>query len=75
MKKAAHVKGKPKHSLYKGRRDRKNGTQSAAIVRRLKMYKLRPARKSKGHILLNEYQSNALPTTRIQPDRRWFGNT
>jgi hypothetical protein len=22
-----------------------------------------------------EYQSRALPTTRIQPDRRWFGNT
>jgi nuclear GTP-binding protein len=22
-----------------------------------------------------EYQSSDLPTTRIQPDRRWFGNT
>lgn len=26
-------------------------------------------------ILLQEYQSKELPSTRIQPDRRWFGNT
>jgi nuclear GTP-binding protein len=74
-KKAAPVKGKPKHSLDEGRRDGKNGTRTAATVRRLKMYKSRPVRNSKGHILSNEYQSKALPTTRIQPDRRWFGNT
>ncbi|KAG0588334.1 hypothetical protein KC19_2G235500 [Ceratodon purpureus] len=74
-KKAAPVKGKPKHSLDEGRRDGKNGTRSAATVRRLKMYKSRPVRNSKGHMLSNEYQSKALPSTRIQPDRRWFGNT
>ena len=74
-KKAAPVKGKPKHSLDEGRRDGKNGTRTSATVRRLKMYKSRPVRNSKGHVLSNEYQSKALPSTRIQPDRRWFGNT
>ncbi|CAK9867986.1 unnamed protein product [Sphagnum jensenii] len=73
--KGAAVKGKPKHSLDEGRRDGKNGTRTAATVRRLKMYKSRPIRNSKGHMLYNQYQSKALPSTRIQPDRRWFGNT
>lgn len=27
------------------------------------------------HACVQEYQSKDLPTTRIQPDRRWFGNT
>jgi nuclear GTP-binding protein len=71
--KGAAVKGKPKHSLDEGRRDGKNGTRTAATVRRLKMYKSRPIRNSKGHMLYNQYQSKALPSTRIQPDRRWFG--
>jgi hypothetical protein len=73
IKGGAAVKGKPKHSLDEGRRDGKNGTRTAATVRRLKMYKSRPVRNSKGHMLSNEYQSKALPSTRIQPDRRWFG--
>ena len=27
------------------------------------------------HVFLQEYQSKELPNSRIQPDRRWFGNT
>ncbi|KAL6283670.1 hypothetical protein ACE6H2_014599 [Prunus campanulata] len=39
------------------------------------MYKTRPKRDSKGKVLRNDFQSKELPNTRIQPDRRWFGNT
>lgn len=69
------VKGKPKHSLDEQRRDGKNGLRTSATVRRLHMYKNRPVRNSKGRVLYHEYQSKDLPSTRIQPDRRWFGNT
>ncbi|KAF4369182.1 nuclear/nucleolar GTPase 2-like [Cannabis sativa] len=39
------------------------------------MYNTRPKRDRKGKVLRNEFQSDELPCTRIQPDRRWFGNT
>lgn len=32
-------------------------------------------RDKRGRIVSQELQSKELPTTRIQPDRRWFGNT
>ncbi|XP_062029577.1 nuclear/nucleolar GTPase 2 [Rosa rugosa] len=71
-----NVSGKPKHSLDANRTDGKNKEQrSAATVRRLKMYKVRPKRDRKGKFISNEFQSKELPNTRIQPDRRWFGNT
>ncbi|KAF9666794.1 hypothetical protein SADUNF_Sadunf16G0265600 [Salix dunnii] len=76
--KKSNISGKPKHSLDT---NRSNGTtkntnsRSAATVRRLQMYSVRPKRDSKGKILKHDFQSNELPNTRIQPDRRWFGNT
>ncbi|KAM5574547.1 nuclear/nucleolar GTPase 2 [Rosa sericea] len=71
-----NVSGKPKHSLDANRTDGKNKElRSAATVRRLKMYKVRPKRDRKGKFISNEFQSKELPNTRIQPDRRWFGNT
>ncbi|KAL0452558.1 UNVERIFIED_CONTAM: Nuclear/nucleolar GTPase 2 [Sesamum latifolium] len=39
------------------------------------MYNTRPTRDSKGKILKHDLQSKELPSTRIMPDRRWFGNT
>ncbi|KAG2434724.1 hypothetical protein HXX76_007614 [Chlamydomonas incerta] len=67
---------KPKHSLDANRPSSgKGGMRDAATVRRLKMYKQRPVRDKKGRLLYQELQSKELPTTRIQPDRRWFGNT
>ena len=47
----------------------------SAQVRRLAMYDKRAVRDKKGRILSREFQSKELPNTRIQPDRRWFGNT
>ncbi|KAI3427550.1 Nuclear/nucleolar GTPase 2 [Psidium guajava] len=70
-----NVSGKPKHSLDVNRKDGKSEARSAATVRRLKMYNSRPKRNSKGKIVSHELQSKELPNTRIQPDRRWFGNT
>ncbi|KAK9676505.1 hypothetical protein RND81_11G081800 [Saponaria officinalis] len=49
-----------------------SNTRSAATVRRLKMYKTRPKRNSNGTILHHHLQSSSLPSTRIQPDSRWF---
>ncbi|WCJ32163.1 Nucleolar GTP-binding protein 2 [Euphorbia peplus] len=71
----ANVSGKPKHSLDANRSNAPSDKRTAATVRRLKMYKNRPVRNSKGHILKHDLQSKELPNTRIQPDRRWFGNT
>eukprot|EP00249_Psilotum_nudum_P018209 c26693_g1_i1 orf=82-1917(+) len=75
--KAVISKGKPKHSLDDQRRDGKQrqNLRTSATVRRLSMYNSRPVRDSKGHVLHHDLQSQALPSTRIQPDRRWFGNT
>ncbi|KAF5738534.1 nucleolar GTP-binding protein 2 [Tripterygium wilfordii] len=74
--KRVNVSGKPKHSLDANRKDGSSAnSRSAATVRRLKMYKTKPKRDSKGKVLKNDFQSHELPNTRIQPDRRWFGNT
>ncbi|KAK1582408.1 hypothetical protein Q3G72_014654 [Acer saccharum] len=73
--KKTNMSGKPKHSLDVNRTDGKAGTRTASTVRRLKMYNTRPKRDRKGKILHHELQSKELPSTRIQPDRRWFGNT
>ncbi|KAA8523877.1 hypothetical protein F0562_010300 [Nyssa sinensis] len=74
--KSVNVSGKPKHSLDVNREGNGNkGGRSAATVRRLKMYNTRPKRDSKGKITKHDLQSKELPSTRIQPDRRWFGNT
>lgn len=73
-----NVSGKPKHSLDVNRSNGAGvdkGARSAATVRRLKMYNTRPKRDRKGKILKHELQSKELPNTRIEPDRRWFGNT
>lgn len=44
-------------------------------VRRLKMYNNKAKRDKNGRIISQDLQSKELPNTRIQPDRRWFGNT
>ncbi|EIE27819.1 NGP1NT-domain-containing protein, partial [Coccomyxa subellipsoidea C-169] len=67
---------KPKHSRdanrpAKGAKEQRD----ASTVRRLKMYSKTAKRDKKGKILHQEFQSKVLPQTRIQPDRRWFGNT
>ncbi|KAK3037931.1 hypothetical protein RJ639_031822 [Escallonia herrerae] len=74
--KSVNVSGKPKHSLDVNRAgDGSKGGRSSATVRRLKMYKTRPKRDTKGKVIKHDLQSKELPSTRIQPDRRWFGNT
>uniref|UniRef100_A0A5B7B0I0 Nuclear/nucleolar GTPase 2 n=1 Tax=Davidia involucrata TaxID=16924 RepID=A0A5B7B0I0_DAVIN len=76
--KSVNVSGKPKHSLdvnREGNGNKNKGSRSAATVRRLKMYNTRPKRDTKGKIVKHDLQSKDLPSTRIQPDRRWFGNT
>ena len=77
---AVNVSGKPRHSLDVNRPNDKKGagggaggSRSAATVRRLQMYKLRPKRDRGGKIVNHDLQSKELPNTRIEPDRRWFG--
>ena len=68
---------KPKHSMsVVGRTNNMNPHErSAATVRRLAMYKQRAVRDKKGKLIKQDLQSKELPSTRIIPDRRWFGNT
>ncbi|KMZ62911.1 Nucleolar GTP-binding protein 2, putative, expressed [Zostera marina] len=83
--KKSNVSGKPKHSMDVNRSNAgvskggdkggDKGARSASTVRRLKMYKTRPKRDRSGKILKHDLQSKDLPSTRIVPDRRWFGNT
>ncbi|CAK9166986.1 unnamed protein product [Ilex paraguariensis] len=71
--KSVNVSGKPKHALDVNRDgNASKGKRSASTVRRLKMYNTKPKRDSKGKIVKHDLQSNELPSTRIQPDRRWF---
>lgn len=69
----------PKNSsTAKGRsNDASANTQgrTAATARRLKMYNSRAKRDKNGRLISQELQSKELPSTRIVPDRRWFGNT
>ena len=71
---------KGKHSLDANRGEVEKGkgssqTRTAATVRRLKMYKEKAIRDHKGRLIYQSYQSSEIPRARIQPDRRWFGNT
>ncbi|KAL3138740.1 Nuclear/nucleolar GTPase 2 [Trebouxia sp. C0010 RCD-2024] len=72
---------KPKHSNDSSRPSKtpvgKGGKEhrDASTVRRLNMYKTRAKRDKKGKVIHEDFQSKDLPNSRIQPDRRWFGNT
>ena len=67
---------KPGHSMSTvGRGKGSQSMRSAATVRRLMMYKQKATRDKKGKLIKQDLQSKELPSTRIVPDRRWFGNT
>ena len=65
----------PKHSKDSNRAKNKDGQRSTATVKLLKLRDQKAKRDKKGRIVSQDLQSKELPTTRIQPDRRWFGNT
>ena len=82
MPKTFKKKGKkdePKHAQDSNRPNKTkpgaHSIRSAATVRRLNMYNDRAKRDKKGKFISQSFQSKELPNTRIQPDRRWFGNT
>ncbi|KAG1675249.1 hypothetical protein FOA52_016280 [Chlamydomonas sp. UWO 241] len=69
-------KRKPKHSNDPNRPSKMGSNmRDASTVKRLAMYNTRAKRNKEGMKLSEELQSKELPVTRIQPDRRWFGNT
>ncbi|KAH9622102.1 hypothetical protein KSS87_022880 [Heliosperma pusillum] len=77
MPKKREIK-QPKHSLHADRGNggsKNNNRRTAATVRRLKMYKTLPKRDVKGKVIRVEFGSKDLPSTRIQPDCRWFTPT
>jgi nuclear GTP-binding protein len=71
--------------LGKGRRKEKDpgSERSAETIQRLKMYKQKAIRNKKGIVIGGQYMMQdragdakiTAQTGRIQPDRRWFGNT
>eukprot|EP00727_Mastigamoeba_balamuthi_P013214 m51a1_g8515 putative nucleolar gtp-binding protein 2 (703) ;mRNA; r:86978-89558 len=79
MTKAA-PRNKQAGSVSKGgtaaQKSRGGTNRTAATQRRLDMYKTRAKRDAQGKVIKEmDYQSKALPSARIQPDRGWFGNT
>lgn len=68
-------KSRPKHSKDVNRAKNKDGQRSTATVKLLKLRDQKAKRDKKGRIISQDLQSKELPSTRIQPDRRWFGNT
>ncbi|KAK9359665.1 NUC091 domain-containing protein [Lipomyces starkeyi] len=70
---AREGRDKPGNLKLKG----ENFYRDTAKVKRLNMYKEgRAQRNTKGEITKSaSFQSTELPTARIEPNRRWFGNT
>eukprot|EP00696_Hemimastix_kukwesjijk_P020365 gnl/Hemi2/9992_TR3460_c0_g1_i1.p1 gnl/Hemi2/9992_TR3460_c0_g1~~gnl/Hemi2/9992_TR3460_c0_g1_i1.p1 ORF type:complete len:641 (-),score=236.01 gnl/Hemi2/9992_TR3460_c0_g1_i1:113-2035(-) len=47
-----------------------------ATIKRLQMYKTRPKRSRDGEFIAGDYMSKVAPVAaRIEPNRKWFGNT
>eukprot|EP01084_Bolivina_argentea_P244017 408899_1 len=76
-------KEKPKGPRINNQRrtDAKVGQRTNATIRRLKMYTMRakcdkggkPLDRQSGHLLMAK--TTDYKVARVQPDRRWFGNT
>mmetsp|Transcript_3684 Transcript_3684/g.8920 ORF Transcript_3684/g.8920 Transcript_3684/m.8920 type:complete len:659 (-) Transcript_3684:84-2060(-) len=71
----------PDRVLPKGKDGKSAGGKTghyrdAATIKRLLMYKQTAVRDAKGNVVGGKYMSqDTSHSTRIQPDRRWFGNT
>lgn len=65
------------HSMDETKRGKgaAGGMRSVGTIKRLKMYKQRATRDSKGKVLKMDLQSRELPNTRIVPDRRCEKNS
>jgi len=66
----------PKRTIPKDQRNAPS-MRSRATIKRLKMYKMKPLRNKKGHIIGGDLTSPFVdtPIVRVKPDRKWFGNT
>ncbi|KCV72408.1 hypothetical protein H696_01804 [Fonticula alba] len=71
------VRSKQPHNALAGKEKGANFYQKDAKLKRLKMYKEgKPVRDRMGNVIREaSFQSSDTPAGRIQPDRRWFGNT
>eukprot|EP01101_Sappina_pedata_P006638 TRINITY_DN3356_c0_g1_i1.p1 TRINITY_DN3356_c0_g1~~TRINITY_DN3356_c0_g1_i1.p1 ORF type:complete len:733 (+),score=379.35 TRINITY_DN3356_c0_g1_i1:104-2200(+) len=62
--------------LLSGSNKPKPGMRDRSTIKRLKLYKTKPVRNSVGKIMSGSFMSNDTShSTRIEPNRRWFGNT
>src|SRR3989338_9641241 len=53
-----------------------SGLRSQATIKRLKMYNSRPIRDDQGRLIHGDFMSkDTSHSTRIAPNRKWFGNT
>lgn len=66
----------PKRNIPKSQKNAPS-MRSRATIKRLKMYKTKPQRNSKGKIIGGDLISHTVdtPIVRVKPDRKWFGNT
>ena len=64
--KTANTPTNPERVSPKG----KTHLRDSATIKRLNMYRSKPTRNKKGHIITGAFMSKELPIARIQPDRR-----
>lgn len=72
LRKGSNASNNPDRVAKKG----DTHARDKATINRLNMYKARPVRTKTGKLVGGAYMSRALPKNpRIEPNRRWFGNT
>jgi len=66
----------PKRTIPKDQRNAPS-MRTRSTIKRIKMYNMRPQRNKKGKIIGGDLISTKpdTPVVRVQPDRKWFGNT
>jgi len=67
----------PKRTLPTGGKNKGKNMRDRSTIKRLKMYNMKPHRNTKGQFVKGDLMSTRpdTPVVRVQPDRKWFGNT
>lgn len=67
----------PKRSLPTSGRVKGKNLRDRSTIKRLKMYNMKPQRNKKGKFIRGDLLGTKpdTPVVRVQPDRKWFGNT
>jgi len=67
----------PKRTVDSGGKNKGKNMRDRSTIKRLKMYNMKPQRSKKGKFIKGDLMNTRVdtPVVRVQPDRKWFGNT